>query len=60
MDKKEQCLQRNLEVVENFAKEVQSILYSRMSQRSKMKAFYSARYWAGYFMEINNHVAREL
>ncbi|PIZ50860.1 hypothetical protein COY27_05585 [Candidatus Woesearchaeota archaeon CG_4_10_14_0_2_um_filter_33_13] len=50
----EQTTSQNREIIENFSQEVQKILYSKASEKVKLKWFYSARYWAEYMMNLNN------
>ena len=52
-------LNRNEETFENFFKEMQKMLYCKASLESKRKMLYSARYWAFYFLQINNHLILE-
>jgi len=50
----EHIVQRNNEVIDNFFKEMQNIIYRGHSKKSQMKMLYGARYWANYFMQMNN------
>jgi len=50
----EQITSRNVEILENFFKEMQTIIYRGQTKRSQQKMLYSARYWANYMMQLNN------
>lgn len=56
----EHIVQRNNEVIDNFFKEMQNIIYRGHSKKSQMKMLYGARYWANYFMQMNNEYIRKL
>jgi hypothetical protein len=50
---------RNEEILDKFFKDMQKMLYSKTSLQSKQKILYSAKYWAFYFLRINNHLILE-
>jgi hypothetical protein len=52
--------QKNMEVLENFFNEIKQIIYRGHSKKSQMKMLYGARYWANYFMQMNNAQIRKL
>ena len=51
--------QRNMEILEDYLKKMQRILYCKAPLESKRKMLYSAKYWAEYFMSLNNHLIEE-
>ena len=54
---KKQDLVRNYqEVVEQFFREAQHILYCQASLQSKAKMLHGAHYRATYYIELNNHL----
>ncbi|MAG60269.1 hypothetical protein CL619_00635 [archaeon] len=57
--KKEQIAKVNEEILENFFKDMRSILYTQRPLKVRMKMLYAARYSATYFMSINNHLIKE-
>ncbi len=56
----EHITNKNMEVLENFFNEMQNIIYRGRSKRSQMKMLYGAKYWADYFMQMNNDHIRKL
>lgn len=55
----EQITGQNQEIVENFFREAQKILYCRAPLKAKIRMLYGAKYWADYFIQLNNHRMRE-
>lgn len=55
----EQITGQNQKILENFFREAQKILYCRAPVKAKIKMLYGARYWADYFLELNNLRVRE-
>jgi len=55
----EQITARNLEIIEKFFKDAQSIIEDKQNKAVQRKRLYSARYWANYFMQINNHLTNQ-
>jgi len=54
---KKQDLVRNYQdIVEQFFKEAQHILYCQASQQSKAKMLHGAHYRATYYLQLNNHL----
>ncbi|MEW5896757.1 MAG: hypothetical protein AB1668_03640 [Nanoarchaeota archaeon] len=53
-EKIEQITSSNQEILENFFREAQRILYCRAPVKAKIKMLYGARYWADYFLQLNN------
>ncbi len=52
-----QILVRNYEdIVEQFFREAQHILYCRASPQSKAKMLHGAHYRATYYLQLNNHL----
>ncbi len=50
----EQIASQNREILDNFFREAQKILYCQAPVKAKMKMLYGARYWADYFIQLNN------
>ena len=44
-----------LDILEKFFKDVQKTIYCRGNLKHQIKMLYAARYWAEYFMKINNY-----
>ncbi|MBU1111566.1 MAG: hypothetical protein ABIG93_05580 [archaeon] len=52
-------MSRNLEILDQFFKDMQKILYMKAQPKSKAKMLYGARYWAEYVMLINNRFIQD-
>ncbi|HLD72069.1 MAG TPA: hypothetical protein VJA23_00640 [Candidatus Nanoarchaeia archaeon] len=50
----EQITSQNREILENFFREAQKIVYCQAPVKAKIKMLYGARYWADYFIQLNN------
>ncbi|MBI4983748.1 hypothetical protein HZC32_03830 [Candidatus Woesearchaeota archaeon] len=50
----EQITCQNQEIIENFFREAQRILYCQAPTKAKIKMLYGAKYWADYFIQLNN------
>lgn len=50
----EQITSQNREILDNFFREAQKIIYCRAPAKAKIKMLYGARYWADYFIQLNN------
>ena len=59
MQTKTQIIDRNFEILDKYSKDVNSILSSTLPLYKKKKALFSAKYWADYFMRINNSFINE-
>ena len=57
MQTKTQIIDRNLEILDKFSKDVNKIISSNI--HNKRKALLSAKYWADYFMKINCNLLNE-
>ena len=57
--KTDKISERNLEILENLFREMQSIIYKGRTKKGQMKMLYSANYWAKYMMRINNTILSE-
>jgi len=56
----EQIAKTNEEILDQFFKDIRSIIYAKLSMKAKLKMLYAAKYSAEYFMRINNAILKEL
>jgi hypothetical protein len=56
----EQIRKTNEEILEQYFKDLRSILYTRLSLKAQLKMLYAAKHSAEYFMRINNGILQEL
>ena len=54
--KKQMLVQHYEEIVEQFFREAQHILYCQASLQSKAKMLHGAHYRATYYMQLNNQL----
>ena len=60
MNKIEQICQTNEQILEEYFKDMRSIIYTRLHTKTKLKMLYAAKHSAEYFMRINNGILRRL
>jgi len=56
----EQVIKTNKEIVEQYFKDMRSILYTRLPLKAQLKMLYAAKHSAEYFLRINNGILQEL
>ena len=56
----EQIIKTNEEIVEQFFKDMRSILYTQRPLKVRLKMLYAAKHSAEYFMRLNNGILQEL
>jgi len=55
----EQIAKTNEEILEQFFKDLRSILYARLPLKNQLKMLHAARHSAEYFQRINNSILLE-
>jgi len=51
--------ERNLNVLEKFFTDMQSIIYAGGSKKYQLKRLHTARYWTWYAMALNCRIAEQ-
>ena len=54
-----QIVKTNEEILEKFFRDAQRIIYSRRSPHQQGRALHAAKYYADYYMRINNYLIKQ-